>query len=136
MTRFIIAVAKSRVKICLVTLREHSRIKLRLITWSFANSSSILIPDIAVKSVWSLWSVCHCYRNDRYLIKHIIQIVSTIRPYCHIRCVQAHSPIGVERILCFPVNNSFIMPVSKIIYWCRPAYIISKTKYMSVIHVM
>ena len=62
--------------------------------------------------------------------------VSAVRPHRHVRCIQTHIAVRIQRILRFPVNHSFITPIPQIIRRSGPAYIIIQTVCMAAETVM
>ena len=95
---FVTPTTKSGVEISFVPLCQKAWIKLRLISFLLAQSGSVRIMYITIKFIFSSWRIAHRYRNDIYMIQHIIQIISAIRTYRHIRGKQTHFPISVQRI--------------------------------------
>jgi hypothetical protein len=80
--------------------------------------------------------ITYGYGNNRDLIKHIVQIVPSIRPYCYIWGIQAHTAVWVQRIIRFLVDDAFVAPLPQIIDGCRPAYIIVQTECMPIKAIM
>ena len=91
---------------------------------------------IAVKREIPRRGITDRHRNDAHLIKHIIQIVSAVRPHRNIRRIETHFPLFVERIRIPRINHAFIPPVPQIVHRRRPADIISHTEYIAVIKIM
>ena len=127
---------EARIQICILSFCHHARIKLWFIPFFFSQTCAVRIMDISVEFIFACRRIAHRHGYHRYLIQDIIEIVSAVRPHRHVRCIQTHIAVRIQRILRFPVNHSFITPVPQIIRRSGPAYIIIQTVCMAAETVM
>ena len=75
-------------------------------------------------------------RYYTYFIKNIVEVVASVRTNCHIRCIEAHVAVFIERVSSLWIYYAFILPVTEIVYWSRPAYIVTKTEGLAAIDIV
>ena len=92
--------------------------------------------DVAIEFELAVRRIRNCYRDYTVIIKSIEEIISAVRTYCYVRCVEASSVICVCRIVRSLEDKTLICPVAKIIDGSRPGYIITGTEIVAVEQVM
>ena len=125
--------AETAVQISTAALRQHTGIKLGFIPFPFSQPYTILIVHIAVKLILPCRLVTNGHGNYADLIKHIIQIVSAVRPHSHVRRIQAYLTVPVQRICTARVYDTFITPVTQIVHRGRPTHIVPHAENISII---
>ncbi len=128
--------AETCVQISRITFRQHARVELRLVSFFFSETGSVLIVHITVKRKVSRGRIADRNRNDAYFIQHIVQIISAVRPYRNVRRIQAHFSLFVERVRIPRINHALIPPVPQIIHRSRPADIVAHAENITVIIIM
>ena len=128
--------AEAGIQISPLSLRKQAGIKLGLVSRPLAEPCPVLIMHIAVKLVSARRRITHRNGNHADMIQHIVEIIPAVRTNRHIRRIQAHFPVPVQRIRRFRVDHSLIAPVPQIVLRCGPADIIPQTEHMPVVTVM
>ena len=80
--------------------------------------------DIPVELVPSGRGVTDSHRNYRQLVKHIIEVVSSVCSTGHVRRKKEHVAILIGRVIRPGIDHALILPVGQIVHWSRPADIV------------
>ena len=128
--------AEAGIQICFISFCQNTRINLGLITLTLSDPAVFLIVNVAQEGILSRRLITDCHRDNLQIGDYIIQIISSVRTFCHIRGVEASFTVRISGILISFVYDSLISPVPQIMDISGPAHIISHTEYVSVVEIV
>ena len=133
-----IAESKARIQIqSPVLVQQASGIKLVGFP-PHTDGGTVLIVDITIELEVPRRFIADGYGNPLRSADEIVQVISSIRPFHHIRSGHAaqETPFGRSGVLTAVINAALIPPIRQIIHRRRPADIIAQAKYMPIVPIV
>ena len=121
-----------QIQVAIIVLK-NTGIKLKRLIF-LSNRSLIRILYISVEFIFSCRFIADSYGNHLRAAHEIVKIETAIRSLYHIRRCQAvgKADPGCCRILLSFINTAFILPVTQVVYRCRPADIITQAEVQTI----
>ena len=117
--------AKTCIKIRFSVLRQHRRVKLRLVPRGKSQQRTVRVVYISVKLIRPRRGVAYRHGYEIHIAEHVVQIIPPVRPDGHIRGVKVALQVAVVRVLILPIDHALITPLPQVVRRGRPADVIA-----------